>query len=178
MNKQYLITIDDSGNDLGAMEKLEAHQKGVAHRAISVMVRNSKGQVLLQRRSENKYHCGGLWSNTCCGHPTPGESPAKAAMRRLAEEMNISCPLVPAGVFRYSCRVTDGLSENELVHLFVGQNDSECAPNPAEVSLVKWVQPNDLESEIDADADRFTPWLRLYVRNRPDFIRAQPPFDA
>ena len=155
------------------MEKLEAHRAGAAHRAISVMLKNSAGEILLQQRSPAKYHAAGLWSNTCCGHPRPGENPKAAALRRLQAELGIQCELQEAGVFQYECPVTDDLVENEWVHLFVGQYDGSVRPDPDEVAVVDWRSPTDLAELIPGQLKSvFTPWFQIYMGQLPDFVRA------
>ncbi len=126
-------------SQVGTAGKLDAHQRGLKHRAISVLVRNAAGEFLLQRRSPAKYHSGGLWTNACCSHPLPGESTADAARRRLAQEMGFACPIEPLFVFQYNTPVPGGLIENELVHVFGGQHDGPIKPDPAEVSEWKWI---------------------------------------
>ena len=126
-------------SQVGTAGKLDAHQRGLKHRAISVLVRNSDGEFLLQRRSPAKYHSGGLWTNACCSHPLPGESTADAARRRLAQEMGFACPIDPLFVFHYNTPVPGGLIENELVHVFGGRHDGPIKPDPAEVSEWKWI---------------------------------------
>ncbi len=125
-----VILVDADDVQVGTAGKLDAHQRGLKHRAISVLVRNAKGEFLLQRRSPAKYHSGGLWTNACCSHPLPGESTADAARRRLAQEMGFSCPIDPLFVFQYNTPVPGGLIENEIVHVFGGRYDGPIKPDP------------------------------------------------
>ena len=134
-----VILVDADDVAIGTAGKLDAHRRGLKHRAISVLVRNSAGEFLLQRRSPAKYHSGGLWTNACCSHPMPGESTADAARRRLAQEMGFSCPIDPLFVFQYNTPVPGGLIENEVVHVFGGRHDGPIKPDPAEVSEWKWI---------------------------------------
>ena len=130
------MLIDESDAALGEGEKLDVHRRGALHRAFSVFAFNAAGELLLQRRALSKYHSGGLWTNTCCGHPRPGEAVADAARRRLFEELGMGCgELTPAGVYRYRAEIKD-LVENELDHLLVTTVDSTPSPNPDEV--VEW----------------------------------------
>lgn len=176
---EFIDLVDSTGVSCGTMEKLDAHRAGARHRAISVMLRDSHGRVLLQRRSASKYHAGGLWSNTCCGHPFPGESPLTAARRRLRFEMGIECELLPAGTFSYQCPVTDDLVENEWVHLFVGQHDGRITPEPNEVSQYRWQRARSLDaSRLSMRGDAFTPWFRIYLRELPRFVQAKEPLRA
>lgn len=161
------ITIPAIAEDgsLYPVEKLEAHRKALLHLAISVFVRDGE-RVLLQRRAMAKYHCGGLWANTCCTHPNFGETPEDAAPRRMVEEMGFTVPLQPRGVVDYRADVGGGLTENERVHLFLGDTDAGSlvlAPNPAEVMETRWVTLADLHREIAARPERFTPWMRIYL---------------
>ena len=132
-------------------------------------MRNSTGEFLLQRRNPAKYHSGGLWTNACCSHPLPGESPAAAARRRLAEEMGVICPLEPLFSFRYRADVPGGLIEDEIVHVFGGQHDGAVKPDPAEVSEWKWIALRRRSSaDMQARARRLhglVPPLRRRARN-------------
>ena len=125
-----LILVDSNDNQIGTAGKLDAHQRGLKHRAISALVKNSAGQFLLHRRNFAKYHSGGLWTNACCSHPSPGESTADAAKRRLYQEMGIACPLEPMFVFDYRADVPGGLIEHEIVHVFGGLHDGAVKPDP------------------------------------------------
>lgn len=115
--------VDAEDNPNGSMEKLEAHEKGALHRALSVLIINSKKEILLQRRALGKYHSPGLWTNTCCSHPYPGEDPNEAAKRRLQEEMGMSSELTFLFKFQYKCDFENGLIEHELDHVFIGKTD-------------------------------------------------------
>jgi isopentenyl-diphosphate delta-isomerase len=165
-----LIGADDVA--VGTAGKLDAHRRGLKHRAISVLVRNSGGEFLLQRRSPAKYHSGGLWTNACCSHPLPGESAADAARRRLAEEMGFSCKIEPLFVFQYNMPVPGGLIENELVHVFGGRHDGAIKPDPAEVSEWKWVRFTDLVADLRAHPDAYTVWFRQYLDTHRDRLAA------
>lgn len=151
MNKEQhelLVLVDEHDRAIGTMDKLEAHRSGRLHRAFSVFVFDSKGQLLMQRRAEGKYHSGGQWSNTCCGHPRPGEHVTDAAWRRLGEEMGISCTLRPQFDFTYKADVGNGLTEHEFDHVFFGFTDIEPQPDPNEASEWRWVEPAALLNEI------------------------------
>jgi isopentenyl-diphosphate delta-isomerase len=145
-----VILVDADDVQVGTAGKLDAHQRGLRHRAISVLVRNAAGQFLLQRRSPAKYHSGGLWTNACCSHPLPGESVDDAARRRLAQEMGFSCPIDRLFVFAYNTPVPGGLIENEVVHVFGGRHDGPIKPDPAEVSEWKWMRYSDLMADVRA----------------------------
>ena len=158
-----VILVDADDVQIGTAGKLDAHQRGLKHRAISVLVRNSGGAFLLQRRNPAKYHSGGLWTNACCSHPHPGESTADAALRRLSQEMGFACPIEPLFTFQYNTPVPGGLIENELVHVFGGQHDGAITPDPAEVSEWKWISFADLTTDLRDCPDDYTVWFRQYV---------------
>jgi isopentenyl-diphosphate Delta-isomerase len=170
MSEERVILVDSEDNEIGTAEKLSAHRDGLLHRAISVFVMNEAGEMLLQRRADGKYHSAGLWSNTCCSHPRPGEQPIDAARRRLREEMGISCELRPAFSFTYRADFDSGLTEHELDHVFVGtvaeseREGARPAPHPEEVSDWRWIGLPDLERELAEDPTRFTVWFPLALR--------------
>src|SRR5215207_6915560 len=147
--QETVVLVDEHDREVGLAPKLEAHETGVLHRAFSVFVLNAKGELLLQRRAGIKYHCGGLWTNTACGHPRPGEPVAAAARRRLREEMGFDCELTPIGAFLYRADVGGGLHEHEYDHVFVGRHDADPDPDPA---------------EADRSPETFTPWFPLALR--------------
>jgi isopentenyl-diphosphate delta-isomerase len=158
-----VILVDADDVAIGTAGKLDAHRRGLKHRAISVLVRNSAGKMLLQRRSAEKYHSGLLWANACCSHPMPGESTADAARRRLKQEMGFDCAVTALFNFDYRAPVSDELIENELVHVFGGTHDGEIAANPAEVSEWKWVGFDDLAADLREQPDNYAIWFRKYV---------------
>ena len=160
-SEERVILVDDNDVEIGTAGKLEVHRSGVLHRAFSVFVTNSNGQMLLQRRADGKYHCGGLWSTTACGHPRPGEDVHDAAVRRTREEMGFTCDLHPASVLLYRAAVGGGLLEHEFDHLFVGQFDGAPLPAKAEVAEWRWADRETLLADVAADAEKFTPWFRL-----------------
>jgi len=160
MNAQVIL-VDAQDREIGIMEKLEAHQKALLHRAFSVFIFNTKGQLLLQQRHLDKYHCGGLWTNTCCSHPQPGEATQAAAERRLKEELGFTVPLTHKGHFIYRAEFDNGLTEHELDHVLIGQTDLHNPPfNREEIAEVKWVTISDLERDLENHPDRYTPWLK------------------
>ena len=156
---ENVVLIDEADAPLGEAEKLEAHRSGVLHRAFSVFAFNADGELLLQRRALSKYHSGGLWTNSCCGHPRPGETTAEAARRRLFEELGIACgELEPSGVLRYRAEIVD-LVENELDHLLVTTVADEPEPNPDEVVEWRFIAPAELDAWIAAERETFTAWF-------------------
>lgn len=153
-----VILVDERDRPVGEAEKLAAHRDGRLHRAFSVFVRHRDGRILLQRRAESKYHSGGLWTNTCCGHPRPGEETGPAAERRLHEEMGFQCALQPVGTFVYRAQL-GALVEHEFDHVFTGQFDGSPSPDPAEVADWRWVALEELDADLRAHPERYTVWL-------------------
>ncbi|HWS52517.1 MAG TPA: isopentenyl-diphosphate Delta-isomerase, partial [Pyrinomonadaceae bacterium] len=139
---------------------------GALHRAFSVFVFDGRGRLLLQKRAAGKYHSAGLWSNTACGHPRPGEATAEAARRRLREEMNFDCELREAFDFIYRAELAGGLVEHEFDHVFVGFYDGEPAPDAAEVEDWKWVSMPELRRALESEPESYSRWLKLAVAGR------------
>jgi isopentenyl-diphosphate delta-isomerase len=165
-----VILVDAEDKPIGTAPKLEAHRRGLKHRAVSALVRNSAGQILLQRRAAGKYHSEGKWTNACCSHPRPGESAAATVSRRLFEEMGVECALVPLFTTSYRAAVSNDLVEDEVVHVFAGVHDGAIAPDPAEVSSWKWISLADLIADQRAQPDAYTAWFLHYVREYGDRI--------
>ena len=141
------------------MEKLEAHEKGLLHRAFSVFIFNPEGKVLLQKRAAGKYHSGGLWTNSCCGHPRPDEPTLSAATRRLREEMNIIADLREKGKFIYKATLDKGLVEHELDHVFTGISLQDPRPDPNEAEDWMWADLAELREKIQKEPELYTAWL-------------------
>jgi isopentenyl-diphosphate delta-isomerase len=157
----HVVLVNEAGAAQGTTEKLRAHTEGWLHRALSVFVFDREGRLLLQRRAADKYHSGGLWSNTCCSHPYPDEAPRAAARRRLQEEMGFSCSITPAFHFTYRAPVGPTLTEHEYDHVFVGVADGlDVQPNPDEVADWAWMAPSVLRADVAAHPDRYTVWFR------------------
>src|SRR5262245_29204582 len=163
MLQEDIVLVDHEDREIGVAEKLETHRRGDLHRAFSVMIWDSKGRLLLQRRQIEKYHSGGLWTNSCCGHPRPGERTADAALRRLGEEMGISCALSPIGTFTYRAELGHGLIEHELVHLFRGIYEGAISPNPEECDGYNWAAPDTVRRQIALAPECFSAWFRKYI---------------
>ena len=159
-----ILLVDDADVLLGTAPKLEAHRRGLQHRAVSALVRNPRGMMLLQRRAPGKYHSEGLWTNACCGHPRPSEGVDQAAARRLGEEMGFACPLEEFGTITYRAELDQGLVEHEYVHVFRGTFDGEMALNPDEVCDVVWMTPEALLAAFDETPEIFTAWFVKYMR--------------
>ena len=163
MMEEQVILVDKKDNVIGKAGKLEAHQKGLLHRALSVFIFNSKGEILLQQRAPHKYHTPFLWSNTACSHPRINELVKHAAERRLKEEMGIECDLNYAFNFLYNAKFDNHLIENELDHVFIGFCDEIPKPNPSEVKNYRYINSYDLMNEINENPNIFTPWFKICI---------------
>jgi len=160
---ENVILVDTNDTPVGQMEKLKAHLKGELHRALSVLIFNSEGEILLQQRAFSKYHTPGLWSNTCCSHPRPGEDSLEAATRRLGEEMGFTTPLIKSFDFIYRAHFDNGLIEHEFDHVFFGTFDGEPVINPEEANDFKWVKLNNLMEDIRSVPENYTVWFRIIM---------------
>ena len=159
-----VVLVDENDVQRGTAPKLEVHRTGALHRAVSVFLFNDARALLLQRRARTKYHCAGLWSNTCCGHPRPGETPLDAAHRRLAQELGIACDVFPGIRFQYSAPVGNGLVENEVDHVFFGYYSGDPVPVASEVEEVRWRDMDALLADIARSPHEYTPWLGIALR--------------
>lgn len=162
---EKLIVVDERNRAIGQGEKWAVHREGRLHRAFSIFLVDALGRVLLQRRSAAKYHSAGLWANSCCGHPRPGERTNAAARRRLREELGADAPLRYAFRARYRTELPNGLIENEIVYVFFGPAPRALALNPDEVSEVAWATGADLRRDIARRPRRYAYWLRYYMGN-------------
>ncbi len=163
MTVEQLILVDADDRELGVGEKLQVHLAGTLHRAFSVFVFDRRGRLLMQKRAAGKYHSGGLWSNTACGHPRPGETTREAARRRLREEMGFDCELREAFEFLYRAELDGALVEHEYDHVFFGTHEGEPAPDPAEVEDWRWLSVDELRRGLRVEPDRYSYWLRLAI---------------
>jgi len=166
MGKEYVVLVDEHDNEIGKEEKLKAHKFGLLHRAFSVFLFRKRGddiQLLLQQRAKHKYHCGGLWANTCCSHPRAGEDIIEAGKRRLRQEMGIEIDqLKPVCSFKYKAAFANGLTEHEIDHVLVASFDSDQIDfNPDEVEAVRWISLDKLNRQMVENPDMFVPWLKL-----------------
>jgi isopentenyl-diphosphate delta-isomerase len=164
---EQVILVDSYDNAIGTMEKMEAHRQGVLHRAFSVVVFNSKGELLLQKRALTKYHSGGLWTNTCCSHPTTSEPIEQTARRRLQYEMGIDVAPAFAFKFTYHASLDHGLTEHELDHVFTATFDGSPHVNPAEVSDWKYVDLQNLRTDMTRVPEHYTAWFKYIVDRLP-----------
>jgi isopentenyl-diphosphate delta-isomerase len=161
---EYVILVDEQDTVMGMMEKQEAHQKAMLHRAFSVFIFNAKGELLLQQRALNKYHSNGLWTNTCCSHPRPNETTLEAAHRRLKEEMGFDCALTEKFHFIYKAPLDNGLSEHELDFIYTGNFDDEPIVNADEVAAYKWMNLDALVEDIKAHPELYTIWFKIILK--------------
>lgn len=161
MNNEQIILVSEKDEEIGTMGKLEAHEKGLLHRAFSIFIKNSEGKIMLQQRAKTKYHSGGLWTNTCCGHPRAGEETLAAAHRRLGEEMGFDCHLEESFVFHYTTELDHGLKENEIDHVFVGIFNGEPKINPEEADDWKWVIPEEVRNDLAVHPEQYTYWFKV-----------------
>ncbi|HVF38940.1 MAG TPA: isopentenyl-diphosphate Delta-isomerase [Gemmatimonadaceae bacterium] len=156
---ERVILVSECDEDLGAAQKLDVHRSGALHRAFSVILFDDHGRVLLQRRAASKYHSPALWSNTCCGHPRPGESTIGAAARRLHEEMGVTSKLIPLFSFIYRADLRGGLVEHELDHVFVGQTADFPCHDRTEVDEWRWIEMNATRLWLQREPQAFTAWF-------------------
>jgi len=164
--QEELVTlVDDAGQVIGAGEKHVAHLRGLRHRAFSIFLVDERARVLLQQRHPAKYHSGGLWANSCCGHPRPGEELERAAARRLYEELGVRVPLRLGFSAAYRAEFDNGLVEDEVVSVFFGRLDAPVAPDPAEISRTRWMHIDALARDVVRRPDLYAVWLRHYFRH-------------
>jgi len=165
-----VILVDENDTPLGVMEKMEAHEKGLLHRAFSVFIFNSKAEMLLQQRAVDKYHSPDLWTNACCSHPQPGEDTADAAYRRLEEEMGFQTPISKAFSFIYKTSFDNGLTEHEYDHVFIGNYDGPILPNSLEVQDFRFISMNDLRSSLLNDPSQYTSWFKIAFPRLEEYL--------
>lgn len=156
-----VVLVDDADHELGLMEKMEVHEKGLLHRAISIFVFNHKNELMIHKRASTKYHSSGLWTNTCCSHPRDKESLLDAAHRRLQEEMGFDCALDYSFKFTYRAHLDQGLIEHELDHVFVGKTSELPNPNPIEVDDWKFMSLAQINIDIKANPGNYTAWFKI-----------------
>lgn len=159
--EELVVLVNPQDEVLGLMEKMQAHENGLLHRAFSVFLFNKKGEMLLQQRAAGKYHSPLQWTNACCSHPRENESYLDAAKRRLKEELGISTELTPRFHFLYKADVGQNLWEHELDHVFTGDYDGEFELNPDEVAEIKYISIENLETEITVYPERYTEWFKI-----------------
>ncbi len=171
MSEEMVVLVDERDCEIGSATKSAVHRTGERHRAVSVFLFDDQGRTLLQRRADGKYHSPGLWSNTCCGHPRPGESAMDAARRRLREEMGVVCDLEHVVTFEYRADVGQGLLEHEVDHVFRGTFAGTPAPDATEVSDFRWIGLGDLQEDCVANPERYSAWLPLALARLDRHLR-------
>jgi isopentenyl-diphosphate Delta-isomerase len=160
---ESVILVDENDNQVGTMEKMAAHHSGALHRAFSILLFNSQGEMLIQKRAGTKYHSGGLWTNACCSHPKPGERMEDATRSRLKHEMGIDLQTSFSYKFIYRAELNSNLVEHELDHVFIGTFDGSPAVNPEEVEDWKFVNIHDLKNDVQLNPQNYTPWFRIIL---------------
>ncbi len=156
-----MILVDSDDKQTGVMEKMEAHEKALLHRAFSIFIFNSNGELMLQQRAFHKYHSPGLWTNTCCSHPRPGETTIDAAHRRLVEEMGFDCDFEEAFSFTYKAPFSNNLTEHEFDHVFIGKSDNEPIINSEEVASFRMDTLENISKQMESNPEDFTVWFRI-----------------
>ena len=156
-----VILVNEKDEAVGSMEKIEAHEKALLHRAFSIFIFNKKGEMLLQKRADNKYHSPKLWTNACCSHPQPGEELLQSATKRLQEEMGFETSLTKAFDFIYNVPFDNGLTEHEFDHVFIGSYDGAVEPNHEEVSDYCYKSMADLKESVVDNSRSYTEWFKI-----------------
>ncbi|XOV84701.1 MAG: isopentenyl-diphosphate Delta-isomerase [bacterium] len=176
-DSERLILVDEYDNPIGHLSKAACHDgDGILHRAFSLFIFNSSGQLLIQQRAAGKRLWPGYWSNSCCSHPREGESMAVAALRRCEQELGLRTNLRYLYKFTYQASYLDLGSEHELCSVFIGQFDGEPNPNTTEIDAWRWVDPAELDTALADPAQPFTPWFRLeWTRLYEEFADVLPP---
>jgi isopentenyl-diphosphate delta-isomerase len=165
MAEEQLILVDEANRATGSAGKTAVHRDGLLHRAFSIFLVDDRGRIVLQKRSPSKYHSGGLWANSCCGHPRPGERTIYAARRRLGEELGVTAALSFGFFSRYWTALDNGMHENEFVHVYFGRLESEPRPDPAEVADVALVSCEEIGRRIENEPQSFAFWFKHYFRD-------------
>ncbi|SHG06321.1 isopentenyl-diphosphate delta-isomerase [Salegentibacter echinorum] len=161
MEKEKVILVNEKDEQIGLMEKIEAHEKALLHRAFSVFVFNKKNELMIQQRALSKYHTPGLWTNTCCSHQREGESNIEAGKRRLQEEMGFSTNLKEVMSFIYKAPFSNGLTEHEYDYIMIGNYEDDPKPNPDEVANWKWMSLEDIKADIAVNPQEYTEWFKI-----------------
>jgi isopentenyl-diphosphate delta-isomerase len=162
---EKLILVDERNRATGTAGKTKIHRQALLHRAFSIFLVDPHGRLLLQKRQRDKYHSAGLWANSCCGHPRPGERTIRAAHRRLGEELGITSALTFGFFARYRAALDHGMHENEFVYVYFGPIEAPAQPNPREVSDITFVSVDELARRMEREPAAFTAWLRHYLKH-------------
>lgn len=168
---KYVVSLSENGEPLGQMEKLEAHRLGVFHLAFSVIVINDRGEFLLQKRAQGKYHSAGLWSNTCCSHPQHADQIEEYAHQRLMEEMGFDCSLKHCGFFDYKVSFENDLTEHERDHVFLGYYNDDPVPHKDEAEAFRWIRADDLLKDLREFPEKYSFWLPQVVSQALPWVK-------
>ena len=164
--QNLVVLVDENNNEIGTEEKIEAHKKGLLHRAFSVFIANNENKILIHQRAKVKYHFGGLWSNSCCSHPKPDEAIEDAARRRVNEELGMSIDKLKKAfteTYKFKCEKS-GLIEHEYNQIFTANCSKTIVnPDPNEIDDYRWVGKNELEKMVQSEPKLFTPWFKLFL---------------
>ncbi|MBX2917259.1 MAG: isopentenyl-diphosphate Delta-isomerase [Cyclobacteriaceae bacterium] len=169
---EEVILVDEQDQEIGTMEKLAAHKLGKLHRAFSILVFNSKGELMLQQRALGKYHSGGLWTNTCCSHPRPGETAIEAGKRKLIQEMGFDCELTYSHKFIYKVELDNNLIEHEWDHVLIGSYEGAPNLNPEEALNWKFMALDALQKDVAVNPQHYTQWFKIILQ-QPQFNKLQ-----
>ncbi len=172
MKEENVVLVDSNDNAIGLMPKMEAHEKGVLHRAFSVFILNEKGELMLQQRAAEKYHSPSLWTNTCCSHQRDGETTLDAGKRRLREEMGLEIPLQFLFSFIYKADFDNGLTEHELDHVLLGQSEQAPQINKEEVGDWKWMSLPAIATDMEENPHHYTAWFKIIFNRFNQHINA------
>ena len=167
--QEKILLVDKNDNPIGYEAKLKTHEDALLHRAFSIFIFNDKNEMLIQRRAIEKYHCGGLWTNTCCSHQRENEILHEAANRRLKEEMGFSTQLFELFTFHYNVKFENGLTENEIDHVYIGNYDGNIKLNPNEACDYKWINHDELKEWISTHPNDFTPWFLIAIKKMKEY---------
>lgn len=167
---EEVILVDQQDQELGTMPKLEAHQKGLLHRAFSVFVFNDNDELLLQKRASGKYHSGGLWTNTCCSHPAPSEITSDACHRRLMEEMGFDTDLEFVTSFIYKAKLDNNLTEHEFDHVYAGRYNYAPKPDLSEAEDWKYMNMEFLKKDLETNPQNYTVWFKIIFNDVHSFL--------
>lgn len=171
--EEKVILVDQFDNQIGTQEKLQAHIDGALHRAFSIFIFDQNGKMLLQKRAKEKYHSGGLWTNTCCSHPRPNETNLDAANRRLREEMGMACKLYPSFSFIYKADLDKGMIENEFDHVFIGITNDLPVLNTEEAEGFKYLETEKVIEDMAHNPHRYTEWFKICIHELNNYITNQ-----
>lgn len=169
---EEVVLVNTNDEIVGTIEKMEAHQRGLLHRAFSIFLFNNQNELLLQRRAHYKYHSGGLWTNTCCSHPKLKETVLEAAARRLMEEMGIQAQMTPSFSFIYKADFDNGLTEHELDHVLIGKYSGQPNINKDEVAEWKYMPMKAIKTDIESNPDTYAAWFKIVFDRVHDYIHS------